>query len=181
MRAFFFIAVLLIMGVLAPPSAFADFYQWRDEKGVLHVADDLEKVPQEYRGKAEIFKTTPGEEPSEKPTRPAPPRSSPRPDTGEELYGDRTLSWWKRAFSDKRREIGEYEGKQEQKSAYVEVFEKGRRFGQIYTKEEIDAYERYKKELPGIEKTLAKLRSQLDTLKRKARLGGVSKKIREGQ
>ncbi len=39
--------------------AFTGFYRWVDEKGVLHFADSLDKVPESYRDQAEWVKFPP--------------------------------------------------------------------------------------------------------------------------
>jgi clan AA aspartic protease (TIGR02281 family) len=52
MKASLFILILI---VLASP-AYGEMYKWVDEKGTLHFADDLSKVPEKYRPDAEIRK-----------------------------------------------------------------------------------------------------------------------------
>lgn len=39
--------------------AFTGFYRWVDEKGVIHFADSLDKVPEAYRDQAELVKFPP--------------------------------------------------------------------------------------------------------------------------
>jgi len=44
-------AVLLFIVILTvfPSPGFGEMYKWVDEKGTLHFADDLSKVPEKYR------------------------------------------------------------------------------------------------------------------------------------
>jgi len=50
---FYYIAILLVFSC----PAFGEMYKWVDEKGTLHFADDLSKVPEKYRPDAEMQKT----------------------------------------------------------------------------------------------------------------------------
>ena len=43
---------LLILTLMSPHSLYAAFYQWTDAAGVLHMTDDADKVPPQYRDKA---------------------------------------------------------------------------------------------------------------------------------
>jgi hypothetical protein len=45
---------LLIAALLATSPARADIYRWKDADGVQHYADELERVPAQYRGAAEL-------------------------------------------------------------------------------------------------------------------------------
>ncbi|MCX8117958.1 MAG: retroviral-like aspartic protease family protein [Desulfobacterota bacterium] len=46
--------------ILSASSANGEMYRWVDEKGTLHFADDLSKVPERYRSEAEMRKTPKG-------------------------------------------------------------------------------------------------------------------------
>jgi hypothetical protein len=86
---FQFIFITFLSGLLP---AFAEIYHWTDEEGVLHITDDLGKVPEEYRSKAKVFETRPAEEfPA---VEPAPPPAAPGLEV-EELYDGQPLDWWK--------------------------------------------------------------------------------------
>jgi len=50
---FYYIVILLVFSC----PAFGEMYKWVDEKGTLHFADDLSKVPEKYRPDAEMQKT----------------------------------------------------------------------------------------------------------------------------
>ncbi len=50
---FYYIGILLVFSC----PAFGEMYKWVDEKGTLHFADDLSKVPEKYRPDAEMQKT----------------------------------------------------------------------------------------------------------------------------
>jgi hypothetical protein len=172
---FIFIAVLL---GLSP--AFADIYRWTDEEGVLHIADDMHKVPEKYRGKVDVIKTGPeDEEPPVEPFPPSPPAGPERRGEGEELYDGRPLSWWKQQFDKINERIEAQEGAYNKKRQFVAVFEGGRRFGQVFEADQIETYKRYKKEIPRDEKNLEELNEELEELRRKAGSAGVPRHIRE--
>lgn len=56
MRTKGFIPSLFILILLITP-CYGEMYKWVDEKGTLHFADDLSKVPEKYRSDAEMRKT----------------------------------------------------------------------------------------------------------------------------
>ncbi len=49
------ILFIILLTVFASPG-YGEMYKWVDEKGVLHFADDLSKVPEKYRPDAEMLK-----------------------------------------------------------------------------------------------------------------------------
>jgi clan AA aspartic protease (TIGR02281 family) len=55
MKAKGFIPFLVILILLVTP-CYGEMYKWVDEKGTLHFADDLSKVPEKYRSDAEMRK-----------------------------------------------------------------------------------------------------------------------------
>ena len=167
--------------ILSSP-AFADFYQWVDDKGVLHITDDLHKVPEKYRGKVKIFKTKPSDEYEEPSPPPPPQRPYPMAPAVEEetrLYGDRPLSWWKETFEKTKEAIRKVKERMTIKRQYISVFEGGRRFGQIFAPEDVERYEKYKEELKEDQKELKRLEKELEELRRKATIYGVPRRIRE--
>lgn len=50
-------ALVLFLFVLFAFPCYGEMYRWVDEKGTLHFADDLSKVPEKYRSDAELRKT----------------------------------------------------------------------------------------------------------------------------
>jgi clan AA aspartic protease (TIGR02281 family) len=46
--------IVILIGFVSP--AYGEMYKWVDEKGTLHFADDLSKVPEKYRPDAEMQK-----------------------------------------------------------------------------------------------------------------------------
>ncbi|MBM4338902.1 MAG: DUF4124 domain-containing protein [Deltaproteobacteria bacterium] len=48
--------ILLIVLILFVTPCYGEMYKWVDEKGTLHFADDLSKVPEKYRPDAELRK-----------------------------------------------------------------------------------------------------------------------------
>jgi len=78
-------------------------YQWIDGKGVVHITDDLNKVPKQYRANARRLETVPGEEESQSEPKPqvrtAPFNSEDREEREAELKDD----WQQRMRAAKRR------------------------------------------------------------------------------
>ncbi len=50
-------AFLILVLVILPLSGYGEMYQWVDEKGDLHFADDLSKVPERYRPDVKLRET----------------------------------------------------------------------------------------------------------------------------
>lgn len=159
----------------------ADIYEWVDEKGNIHVVDDILSVPLEYREKVKAYKQKthmPESKPSveKKVEQPAVPADK------EELFGDYPLEWWKREFEKRKKEISDAENIISDQKKYIGIFERGRQWGQtpaVYTNEEVDTYNEYKKQLPANEQRLEELKKELEEFKRKATIYGVPRAIRE--
>lgn len=83
---------ILFLSILwgGPPAlVFAEAYKWVDEEGVIYFADDVKKIPEKYRGRAEAIPLPP---PDESASAPAPPALS---DQEADAQGhDR--EWWRR-------------------------------------------------------------------------------------
>jgi hypothetical protein len=78
--------ILLIWTILifSPLMAFGqEIYQWVDEKGTLHFADDLSSVPEKYLDQVKTRK------PPKEESRPAPPPIAPQPKKTEESAPER--------------------------------------------------------------------------------------------
>lgn len=164
--------IIAIICLLSTP-ALGDLYQWVDEKGVVHVTDDLLLVPPKYRDKVKVYKEVPT--PPQVPS----PVSPPAPPEGEELYGGQTLEWWREEFGRRKADISQLERTVTEQKRYVEVFEGGRRFGQTYSPEDIKTYEEYKRGLPSLQERLELLKKELEEVRRKATTYGVPREVRE--
>lgn len=173
MKNFLFTA--LFVSFLAGP-AFADLYQWKDERGIIHITDSMEKVPSEYRGEVRVFKEGPKEDSAPDLDVETPPSLE---QEAEELYGDQTLEWWRQNFQRKRSEINDLQASINAKTQFMEVFESGRRFGQVFDSESIAKYNILKEELPEDLKRLASLREEYSNFQSKATRAGVPRDIRE--
>ena len=173
--------VFIFYFFLLPSGAFADLYQWQDEKGDIHVVDDILLVPPKYKDKVKALKAKPSEqEPSSSQPLIQPPKpSEPPAKQQEELYGDYPLEWWKREFDARKKEIGELEKTTEEEKNFIVDYERGRRLYRLYSKEDIEKYETYKKNLPDNESQLNKLKSDMEELRRKAQIYGVPREVRE--
>ncbi len=78
-------------------------YQWTDGKGVVHITDDLNKIPEKYRSNARRLETAP--ETSETPGPSGRPRISPAPGESqeEEREADLKEEWQQRMKRAKER------------------------------------------------------------------------------
>ena len=175
----------VILALFAGP-AFADLYKWTDERGGVHVTDSMEKVPSKYRGSVSVFQE--GASETQAPEEAAPVEdvqtdSGAAQDavvgTSEELYGDETLEWWSQSFQEKRTAIGDLENSIDTKRKFLEVFEAGRRFGQVFGSESVEKYKAFKQELPADIKKLSTLKEEYSDFQRKAAGAGVPRNIRE--
>lgn len=171
------VIVFLFSMVFIPSGALADLYQWQDEKGDVHIVDDMLLVPPQYRDNVRVIKTKPPQE-TAPPEQYIPP--SPTAPAGQrELYGEHTLEWWRNEFDNKKKEIADLDKMITEQKSFINIFERGRGLGQIYSKEDIEAYETYKRNLPDNESKLQRLKAELEELRRKARSYGVPREIRE--
>ncbi len=174
------LTLILVLSIFSATAAFADLYQWQDKEGVIHITDSLEKVPDAYRDKVKVYESAPPA-PGEKKAAPAPEAVSPAPlppERGVELYGDHTLEWWRQTFLRKTGEAQMLESNVTAKRQFIDIYERGRGFGQTFGMNEIETYGRYKKELPDDQDRLTTLKNELDDLRREARIAGVPRDIR---
>lgn len=165
----------LVFLMFGAASAYADLYQWKDAQGVIHITDSMEKVPQEFRERVRVYKETPPSPESGLNEAVSPPLPS---DKAEELYGDQTLEWWRQTFTRKRTDIDSLQTNVTNKTQFLEMFERGRRFGQTFEPQQVAQYNIYKEELPEDLRRLAEMREELEELQRRATIAGVPKDIR---
>jgi len=173
-------ALIVAFVILFASGASADLYRWEDEDGTVYITDSMERVPQEYRAKARVYESTPVE--PDAPERPA-MDSGAAPISGpdEPVNGGRDDESWREAFSVKREQIASLSASIENKERFVETFEGGRRFGQIFDDAKVEDYKRYKEELPKDRERLEKLKGELEKLKKDAAAEDVPRDIREGK
>src|SRR3989339_655832 len=113
-----FVSYLLVL----PTKAIADLYEWQDEKGDIHVVDDILLVPPQYKDKAKVLKARPSDKVI--PSQPAPLQE---PATQEELYGNYPLEWWRANFNKRKEKITELEKTIEEQKTFMADYERGRR------------------------------------------------------
>lgn len=91
--------LLLVLLLLYPLSAEAQTYQWTDERGTVNFADDLGKVPKQYRKKARVLGR--GDDSAETVIDNAPQSTKPvaeGAEPGKKLYGGKDEATWRREF-----------------------------------------------------------------------------------
>ncbi len=182
--------IILLFSLIFAAPAGAALYRWIGKDGVIHYADNLHKVPpsarhqlgldlEELEKEAEAIRKG-GIQPV--PTRPGTPKKAIDPekpfDPESEIFGGKTLEWWKRTFNRLRREKSELTKAIASKEEYLSVYEGGRGFGTIYTQTSIDRYNTYLEELPKEKERLAKKERVLDDLIRRAKNASVPRKVR---
>jgi hypothetical protein len=80
-KAVIFLVVMVFIS--ASGSAQTLIYRWRDSDGTVHIVDDLNKVPINYREDVKVYRIQSTREPKESRSK-APPRSVTRVGVGEE-------------------------------------------------------------------------------------------------
>lgn len=175
------IAGVLLFLVFPFLSNASEIYRWTDDEGVVNVTDDRSIIPDKYWEEERVEKEE--VQPSPIDAQPVKPETEPKETvkegSGRELFGDYPLEWWIYKLQDARKNIAESQERIDQEKNFVAVFEGGRRYGKIYTSEEIAQYESYKTDIPVAEEKLKVLKEQLEGLNRKARINGVPKKFTE--
>lgn len=173
MRTLIIIAALTLL-----PAGYtkADTYHWKDKKGVVHITDSLEKVPEEYKNKVKVRKTPPAAQAVETGA-PEAARTA-QPSEAEELFGDHPLDWWRDAFTMNKNEISGIEASIAEKKRFNSTFEVQKRTKRLYDANDLQTYERYLQEIPSEESQLVKLQAERAELVRKATNAGVPRSIR---
>ena len=172
------VLVVFFMLLVLPSDSSAALYRWTDSDGVLHITDDLGKVPPAKRYKVQTLESTPAEK-APAPS-PAPSASVVKERKGAKLYGDHPVEWWLNTLRKKRSDIQSIEAGVQSKKQFISVFEGGRRFGQIYGPEDVKKYELFKVEITEDASRLETAKAELADLERKARIFGVPEGVRGG-
>ncbi|MBI5887546.1 MAG: DUF4124 domain-containing protein [Deltaproteobacteria bacterium] len=179
MKVSHFAAAFALLVICNASLSYADLFQWVDKDGVMHIVDSLKNVPDVYRGKVKVYKSTPRPEVKQSEQSGQEETAAPVKDEEKvELYGDYTLEWWKETFNKKRQELGQLQDAVAAKKQYIGLVDSGTQFGQIYGADNIDRYNKYVKELSEDEKRAQAMKDELSELVRKATIYGVPRHIR---
>jgi len=172
-------ALVLASIFLLASGAYADLYQWVDDEGTVYITDSMERVPQEYRSKVRVFES--GTVVEESSAAPAPERETAAPKLGpdEKFYGGHPEEWWRQAFRVRREQILELATRIDTEQRFVETFEAGRRFGQIFDTDKVDAYNLNKEQLPRDRERLEELKDEIEKLRKEAASEEVPREIWE--
>ena len=162
--------------LLIPVLVNAQVYKWVDEKGNINFTDNYQNVPERYRDRV-IILNIPKSEGSSEVKEESKPLEEKKVEE-EELYGGHSLDWWKDKFGSLNKEIEELKNSIEFRRSYIKAYQKGRRLGAIYTKDQIEKYRYNKRMLVEEEKRYNNLLKELDELRRKARFYGVPREVR---
>jgi len=156
-------------------SAYADTYQWVDEKGVVNFTDNPENVPEKYLKKVRIIRSE-RVEPEEAASAPAvstPSISQPTAESSPRanLYGGHDESWWRSRYASLRSEI---KALQDGLPAKREELENLRRKLVVYTfARNREAYQAKLAEIQQDEARINDLTAQLAKLDSEASAAGV--------
>lgn len=173
MRLLLSLSIIIFFATVAS----ADLYYWQDKDGNAHISNQIENVPEEYRDKVRVQKS------SEKTVQEKQPvhqetAAGKKTKVDEELYGGQPLSWWAKKFKTLRGDIDRLERDIISRKKTVERYRNDLATGKAVSKDEANLYERYAKELPEDESRLLSVSDELDRLLKTAREEGVSKAAR---
>ena len=170
---------IIFCALVLPSVSVAELYKWRDSDGKLHVTDDLHKVPRKQRKSVEKVTTT---KPSSRSNGTGAPETTYTPSyddyeetRGVEIYGGESLEWWSSEFERLSSKIEWLENNNKNMQEYINVFEGGRRFGQVFGPDEVKRYEEYTHDLPEDKALLIKVKKELSKLK----LDGIGQGVPE--
>lgn len=175
---FAFVISASLVFVLGATPLYADLYKWEDSRGVLHITDDLGKVPEAKRHGVKTYRIKPAPKSRAGETPVYIPATEPAREKPPVLYGGQPLEWWKDAFDKIIEEKDTLQDEIQKKTQFITVFEGGRRFGQVFGESEVSIYKRYKEEIVRDEKSLKDLEDKEEELRRKATINGVPREIR---
>lgn len=167
------LAVLLVLLQLTALPVYAAFYQWTDEKGVVHLTDDRDKIPRKYRGRVKELQLPENAAPAPAPA-PAPaaaPQPAPQPSEQLSRPGGQDQSWWRGRFAALRGELKSLEDALPQKQEKLSELRRERR---IYTRaRDRVAVNAMNAEIAADEVRISELRRQLEELEQEAARAGV--------
>ena len=127
MILFRILLVIIVVVVFSATDVMAAIYTWTDDSGSVHMVDNEDKVPIEYRDKAiEAKESAPLPEKSKKrkPIIGGPAvRSSSEVSSGADLYGGHTLLWWKGAIAEKKVALERFQDEFDMKKGFVDAVE----------------------------------------------------------
>lgn len=174
--------LLFSFALLLPTASEAELYKWRDAEGTLHFTDDLHKVPREKRRKVEKLPTV-SRSGGESRGRSSFSYSNNYSDNGYERtrsvepYGGESFEWWTAEFERLNTKVEWLERNNKNMEEYINVFEGGRRFGQVFGAEETARYEENKRDLPGDKTLLLEVKEELQKLRAEAAGYGIPDEI----
>jgi hypothetical protein len=170
----FLVLLVTVFGVSI--SAYADTYQWVDDKGVVNFTDNPESIPKKYLKKVKVLPSVAPEqgsqaESTDEAAPPAPSAQSTEPGLQKEIYGGHDESWWRSRYSGLR---GEIKSLQDGLPAKREELEELRRAQTIYTfPRNREAYQNKLAEIQRDEARISDLTSQLANLDAEAAAAGI--------
>jgi hypothetical protein len=169
----FLVLLVTVFGVSV--SAFADTYQWVDDKGVVNFTDNPAKVPKKYLKKVKVSPSVDAEQGSQASTpvssEAVGPSAPSEPNTQKALYGGHDESWWRSRYAGLR---GEIKNLQSNLPAKRDELEALRRQLTIYTyPRNREAYQSKLAEINQDEAKINNLTAQLASLDAEAAAAGV--------
>lgn len=160
---------VLVFSLLIPASLFAAFYQWTDAAGILHMTDNPDNIPRQYKDKATRVEV---EEPSVIPAPPSAPAPKPLPRAEErQLPGGHGENWWRDRFAMLRSELASLMDSRKQKEdELVQLRRKRTIFQGARDREAVNAK---RAEIAEVEKRIGEVLNKIDALELAASRAGV--------
>ncbi|HJV64471.1 MAG TPA: DUF4124 domain-containing protein [Geomonas sp.] len=84
--------------------AYAAFFKWVDDHGVVHFTDNRNKIPKKYRKQAKQLAIMDDSSPSKPPQQAAPAAAQP-PASQELTYGGHDQYWWRQQFASQKARV----------------------------------------------------------------------------
>lgn len=159
---------LLVVSLFTPASLFAAFYQWTDAAGVLHMTDNPDNIPREFKGKATRVEM---EEPAARPV--PPPAAVAPPQASQELSqpGGHGENWWRDRFAMLRSELETLRtSRRQMEEELVQLRRKRTIFQGARDREAVNAK---RAEVAEVDKRISEVMNKIDALELAAARAGV--------
>lgn len=172
-----FFSALFLCFALSPvfaPDAFAaeedqepqkqELYQWKDDRGIVHITDDAGKIPKKYRSRAEKLESVKSTEPAPFPTEQG-VRGGPAPQIQEEQAEDLQRALWQRRLKEWRDKLADAETRlRELRQKREEALRRGGGPAVSGRLEGVQEAERIEQEMKTVQREIDEARNQIEVV-----------------